>query len=80
MNTRTAATTTAARLLGLRFNDAARNCRPLPEEAATHFWNPVRGGGAVIVGVDGTYLHANSPTTWEQLVSAYTSGRRTTEA
>lgn len=76
MNTRTAVTTTAARLLGLRFNDAARNSRPLPGEAATHFWNPVRGGGSVIVGSDGAYLYGNSSTTWDQLVNAYTSGRR----
>jgi hypothetical protein len=80
MNSRTAVTTTAARLLGLRFNDAARNSRPVPGAAATHFWNPVRGGGSVIVGADGAYLYANSSTTWDQLVSAYASGRRTTEA
>lgn len=71
-------TTTAAKLLGLRFNDAARNSRQLPGQAATHFWNPVRGGGSVIVGADGTYLYANSSTTWDQHMGAYASGRRST--
>ena len=78
MNTRTAVTMTAARLLGLRFNDAARNSRPLPAEAATHFWNPVRGGGGVIVGADGTYLFADAATTWDQHLCAYSSGQRST--
>lgn len=78
MNTKTAVTTTAARLLGLRFNDAERNSRPVPGRAATHFWNPVRGGGSVIISADGTYLYANSSTTWDHHLSAYASGRRST--
>lgn len=76
MNTRTAVTKTAARLLGLRFNDAARNSRPLPAESATYFWNPVRGGGSVIIGTDGGYLYAEPATPWDQHLSAYASGRR----
>lgn len=80
MNTRTVATTTAARLLGLRFNDAARNSRPLPGESATHFWNPARGGGSVIIGTDGSYLCADSSVPMDQHLVAFASGRRSAAA
>jgi hypothetical protein len=78
MNTRTAVTTTAARLLGLRFNDASRNSRPVADQPATHFWNPARGGGSVIVGADGAYLYADSSVAWDQHLASYVAGRRTT--
>ncbi|MFB9714113.1 hypothetical protein [Arthrobacter methylotrophus] len=80
MNTRTATATTAARLLCLRFNDALRNSRPIPEHSATHFWSPDSGGGSVIVGADGTYLRVDSSTSWDQHLSAYAAGQRSRAA
>ncbi|ACL42358.1 hypothetical protein Achl_4407 (plasmid) [Pseudarthrobacter chlorophenolicus A6] len=70
-------TPTAARLLGLRQNDAARNSRPLPSAGATHFWNPSRGGGSVIVGADGTFLFRGSSATWDRHLEDYVAGCRT---
>jgi hypothetical protein len=76
MSTKTDITTTAARLLGLRFNDAARNSRQLPAEAAIHFWDPARGGGSVIVAADGSYLFANSSVKWDCHLNEFLSGLR----
>lgn len=76
MSTKTDITATAARLLGLRFNDALRNSRPLPAEAATYFWDPAREGGSVIVGADGTYLFADSSVSWDRLLDEFVSGGR----
>lgn len=70
-------TPVAAKLLGLRPNDAARNSRPVPAMKATHFWNPSRGGGSVIMGADGTFLFASSSITWDRHLEAYVAGRRT---
>lgn len=77
MSTKTDITATAARLLGLRFNDALRNSRPLPAEAATYFWDPARGSGSVLFAADGTYLHVSSSVIWDQHLEAFSAGRRT---
>jgi hypothetical protein len=80
MIARTAAATTAARLLYLKFNDAIRNSRPLPEQSATHFWNPVHGEGSVIIGTDGSYLCADSSIPLDQHLVAFAAGRRSAVA
>jgi hypothetical protein len=75
MNTRTA-TAAAARILGLRLNDAARNSRQLLEISAVYFWDPSRSRGSVIVGTDGAHLYAGPSIPWDQHLGAYMSGRR----
>lgn len=71
-------TATAARLLNLRPNDAVKNSRGLPGQAATYFWDPVCGGSSVIVAADGTYLYANSSVTEDRHMREFGSGLRTT--
>lgn len=71
-----AGTPAAARLLNLRVNDALRNSRPLPAEAATYFWNPGPGGGAVILAADGTCLFADSSIAWDRHLDDFISGAR----
>ncbi|MET4144015.1 hypothetical protein [Arthrobacter sp. UYCo732] len=77
MSTKTAVATIAARLLGLRFNDAVRNSSGLPAEAATHFWDPAGEGASVIVGSDGTYLWADSSVGSADHLAEFAAGRRT---
>lgn len=69
-------TVIAARLFYLRPNDAAKNSRELPAHAATHFWDPSRGGGSVIVATDGTYLFADSAVSWDRHLGDFVAGHR----
>jgi hypothetical protein len=72
--------TIAARLLGMSESEALANSRSLPEIDAVHFWQPVRGGGSLIVSRDGSVLYANSSVTWDVHLEAFKSGRRTDPA
>ena len=67
----------AAAALKVSPEEARSHCKELPEDKAWYFWNPTRGGGAVIIGEDGQKLGATSAVTFERHLSVYRSGRRT---
>lgn len=67
----------AARYLGVDERTVRDNLRELPEDSAFYTWEPVRGGGALVVGVDGSALFASSGVSPEEHLAAFRSGRRT---
>ncbi len=68
--------TTAAETMKVSPEVAEENCKELPEQDAYYFWNPVRGGIAVIVGRDGGKLGASSGISFEQHLQDYIDGKR----
>lgn len=67
----------ASRLLGVSGADARQHSRPVPEADAYYFWQPVRGGGQLLVHRDGSVLFGASVLTFEQMLAAFVAGRRT---
>ncbi|MGY1846793.1 hypothetical protein [Blastococcus sp. SYSU DS1021] len=67
----------AARYLGLSAEDAAAHSRRLEDVDGYYFWQPVRGGGALIVSADGSLLFANSSVPFDRHKEAFLAGRRT---
>lgn len=68
--------TTAAETMKVSLEVAEENYKELPEQDAYYFWNPVRGGIAVIVGRDGEKLGASSGISFEKHLQAYIDGKR----
>ena len=66
----------AAETMKVPIEVAKENYKELPDQDAFYFWNPVRGGIAVIVGTDGKKLGANSGISFYQHLQAYVDGRR----
>ena len=66
----------AAKTLHIPTEDAEKNCKQVPEAGAWYFWNPVRGGGAVIIDAEGKKLGATSSVSYERHVKAFLDGRR----
>lgn len=66
----------AAGVMKVPVEEAAQHCRPVPELDAYYFWNPVRGGIAVIVASNGEKLGAGSAVSFEKHVQAFRDGRR----
>ena len=67
----------AARYLGGSIDDLRLSGRELDDVDATYYWQPIRGGGALIVGDDGQVLFANSSVAFKTHVEAYAQGKRT---
>lgn len=67
----------ASRLLRLALDQVHQNHKEIPEIRATYFWQPGRGGGALIVGEDGSVLFAHSSIDFTTHVEAFHRGRRT---
>lgn len=70
----------ASRMLAVSADQVQTNQLDLPEQSATYFWQSGRGGGALIVGSDGSVLFANSSVTLDTHVEAFAAGRRTDPA
>lgn len=70
----------AMRCLGLSPAQVRQFCREVPEHQATYYWQPIRGGGNLIVGDDGTALFANSSVGFEAHLETFLGGRRTDAA
>lgn len=66
----------AIKVLGVRPNSAPIRTERLEEHGALYAWQDVRGGGAVIVGRDGTYLFANSSIPYDRHLAEFLAGRR----
>ena len=68
--------TTAAETMKVPLEVVGKNYKELPEQDEYYFWNPVRGGIAVIVGRDGENLGASSGISFEKHLQAYIAGKR----
>lgn len=66
----------AAKTLHMSVEDTKKHCKPVNEINAYYFWNPVRGGLAVIVSEEGEKLAATSSVSFEKHVQAFLSGKR----
>lgn len=76
MNKRIIITAAETMKVPLELEVAEENYKELPEQDAYYFWNPVRGGIAVIVGKDGEKLGASSGINFEKHLQAYIDGKR----
>lgn len=66
----------AAKVMKVNVEDAMNHYKKIPEIDAYYFWNPVRGGIAVIVSENGEKLGATSSVSYERHVAAFVSGKR----
>ncbi len=66
----------AAAVLHVTAEEAGRHWKPIPEHDAFYFWNPVRGGAAVIINSKGEKLGATSSVSFERHLQAFLDGRR----
>ena len=67
----------AGRLLRCSTEEAYASSADVPEIDGFYFWQPVRGGGQILMGRDGSVLFGISALTREDLVTAYLAGTRT---
>lgn len=67
---------TAAKVLHISEENASQYCKKIPEINAWYFWNPVRGGGAVIIDENKEKLGATSSVSFERHLRAFMEGRR----
>lgn len=67
----------ASRLLRIPLEVALENSTDLTEVDGFFYWEPVRGGGQIIVGRDESVLFGISALSVQQMVEAFAAGRRT---
>lgn len=67
----------ASRLLRLDYNEALAYSRLIPESNFVYLSPPTRGGISLIVGDDGSVLHATSATGFSKHYDAFKRGDRT---
>ena len=68
--------TTAVEVMKIPIEVAEEHFKELPEHNAYYFWNPVKGGIAVIVGKNGEKLAASSGISFEKHLQAFIDGKR----
>lgn len=66
-----------AQILNISIDDAKIYKKEIKDKEAIYFWNPIRGGGAVIVAKDGSYLYAVSAINFDEHLKSFLSGERT---
>ncbi len=66
----------AAEVLKTSLSEVVKNSKPVPEIDAVYFWNPTRGGGAVIISSKGEKLTAGSSISFEAHLNAFKDGKR----
>jgi len=66
----------ATTVLRITAEEALKHSKPLPDLDATYFWNPTRGGGAVIIKSNGEKLAAGSSVSFETHKKAFLDGKR----
>ena len=68
--------TLAAQVLKLSEDETKKNSKTIPEIRGYYFWNPLRGGGAVIIDENGEKLAAGSAVNYSALLQAFLDGKR----
>lgn len=66
----------ASGVLGISVAETEKNFKEIPEIEAYYFWNPIRGGLAVIINSNGEKLAATSSVSYETHLQAFIDGRR----
>lgn len=66
----------AANAMKTTKEEAMNHWKEIPELDAYYFWNPIRGGIAVIVNTHGEKLAATSSVSYERHKQAFIDGRR----
>ena len=66
----------AAEAMHVEPETAEKNCKEIPEHGLYYFWNPVRGGIAVLINESGEKLAAGSAVRFERHLQAFLDGRR----
>jgi hypothetical protein len=66
----------AAEALNMQQEEIQKYQKYISEYEAYYFWQPIRGGSAVIVGKDGGRLIAGSAVRFEDHLKEYLHGRR----
>ena len=66
----------AANSLRISTAEAQKNYKEISDVNAFYFWNPVRGGLAVIIAENGEKLVATSSISFERHLQAFLSGKR----
>lgn len=66
----------AADTIKIPAEEVKKNVKEIPELNAWYFWNPIRGGLAVIVNASGEKLGATSAVSYEKHVKAFADGKR----
>ena len=66
----------AAQTMHITFEDAQKHCKAIDGINAFYFWNPIRGGLAVIVSEGGEKLAATSSISYEKHLQAFLNGKR----
>ncbi|WP_449386028.1 hypothetical protein [Cellulomonas soli] len=67
----------AARLLRCPVTEIRVTSKYLPEIDAFYYWQPIRGGGKLLVARDGSVLFGNSSITVADMIEPFRNGRRT---
>ncbi|MGN1000958.1 MAG: hypothetical protein ACI4OG_03375 [Bacilli bacterium] len=65
-----------SKLLDISIFECKEYSKRIPEENATYYYNPARGGKCVIVSDDGSYLSATSSVNFERHLEEFKTGRR----
>lgn len=66
----------AAKAMKVSIEDAQKHNKKIPDIDAYYFWNPIRGGIAVIVASNGEKLSATSTISYEKHLAAFIDGKR----
>lgn len=66
----------ASRYLRVPYDLLLANSMDVPEIDAFYYWQPVRGGGQMLVGRDGSVLFAVSALSREDMIPLWKEGRR----
>ena len=66
-----------ADILRMPVEDLEEHSKKIDEIDATYYWNPIRGGLALIVSSNGEYLGATSSVDFERHLSEFKKGEET---
>lgn len=66
----------AAKALNMPEEEIKKCTKFFPEQKLHYFWQPLRGGRAVLIGEDGSRLIAGSAVRFEEHLNQYLAGRR----
>jgi len=66
----------ASTVIKMSVEDTLKHVKAIPEIGAYYFWNPIRGGIAVIVAENGEKLGATSSVSYDTHLKAFIDGKR----
>ncbi|KNY26366.1 hypothetical protein [Pseudobacteroides cellulosolvens] len=67
----------SAKIIGISIEDAIAHHKVLENINSIYVWNSIRGGAAVIMENEDSFLYANSSINFDEHLRAFLSGKRT---